>query len=300
MDYNKRILVIGNGFDLDLGLNTTYKAFADSDYFKKLYPYVIGDNLIANLIKQSSTNWFDIEESIADYVRRKEAAKDFELVEMDEKFFTEFKYIFADFIEHEFTESPYKDNIRKNSLASRIIQEQKDNKIFDKVYSFNCFDYSLNDFVSYGNIGDIYVDFVHNKEGYFILGICEDDCTTKDYSFLIKKNQNYEKTNIVEDLECATDIVIFGHSLNRIDKGYFEKLFNSHFYGKNITIITRDTESVHKIENNILMMESSLASINNNSNLSFIETKKYDMKDKQEIAKIEKMLLSFKDRVLPL
>lgn len=287
---NKRILVLGNGFDLDLGLNTTYKAFAESESFEELSCYAKSENLIADLIKQSSTNWFDIEECITDYVRRKEAAKDFKCVEMDKMFYPYFKQIFANFIEHEFTESPYKDNIRKNSLASRIIQEQIDNEVFDKIYSFNCFDYSLNDFVSYGKIGDICVDYVHNKEGHFILGICEDDCTTKDYSFLIKENQDYEKTNIVEDLECTTDIVIFGHSLNRIDKGYFEDLFKHNFYGKNITIITLDIESARQIENNILMMGASLTSINNNSNLTFIETKKYDMHDKQEFAKIEKML----------
>lgn len=275
MEYNKRILVLGNGFDLDLGLNTTYKAFAESECFKKLSHYAKGDNLIADLIKQSSTNWFDIEESIADYVKRKEAAKDFTCAEMDQMFFTDFKQIFADFILYEFTNSPYKDNIKKDSLASRIIQEQKDNKIFDKVYSFNCFDYSLNDLVSYGKIGDLYVDYVHNKEGYFILGICEDDCTTKDYSFLIKKNQNYEKTNIIEDLECATDIVIFGHSLNRIDKGYFEDLFKRHFYGKNITIITKDNNSIRDIERNILTMGESLWSLyrENNCNFMIIETK---------------------------
>lgn len=34
----KKVLIIGNGFDLDLGLNTRYSDFAKSSgYFKKLF-----------------------------------------------------------------------------------------------------------------------------------------------------------------------------------------------------------------------------------------------------------------------
>lgn len=286
----KKVLVLGNGFDLDLGLKTTYKDFAKSDFFKKLYPFAIHDNLISSLVKQSSCNWFDIEECIAEYVKRKESTKDYSCVEEDKLFFNEFKQIFADYIQFNFTESPYI-NINHDSIAHLIIQEQKERDIFNRIYSFNCFDYSLNDFVSYGGIGDLYVDYVHNKEGKFILGICEDDCTTDEYSFLIKKNQDYEKTNIVDDLKCADDIVIFGHSLNRIDKEYFQNLFLNSFWKKNITIITRNEESVKKIENNILMMGASLASVTNNGNLRFIETEKYDDYDRLEMAKVEDLFL---------
>ncbi len=32
---HKIVLVMGNGFDLDLGLKTSYKSFIDSTYFKE-------------------------------------------------------------------------------------------------------------------------------------------------------------------------------------------------------------------------------------------------------------------------
>ena len=33
----KNLLIIGNGFDLDLGLKTSYRDFANSRIFKRLY-----------------------------------------------------------------------------------------------------------------------------------------------------------------------------------------------------------------------------------------------------------------------
>ena len=288
----KRVLVIGNGFDLDLGLKTSYKDFACSGYLKKLNSFAYHDNLIACLICQSSTNWFDIEECIADYVKQKEMANDFRYAEEDKMFYPFFKENFADFIDQGFLEAYYKDI--KQSLANQIIKEQINISIFDKIYSFNCFDYSLNGLASYGKIGDIYVDYVHNKGGKFILGICEEDCTTEEYSFLIKKNQDYEETNIVNDLDSANDIVIFGHSLNRIDKEYFQNLFLHSYWGKNITIITKNIKSIQQIEANILMMGGSLDTIKKHCNLTYIETEKFDNHEKTEIDKIENLLSSLK------
>ena len=37
-DIKRRVLIIGNGFDLDLGRKTTYKDFYNSEYCPKKYP----------------------------------------------------------------------------------------------------------------------------------------------------------------------------------------------------------------------------------------------------------------------
>jgi len=67
---------------------------------------------------------------------------------------------------------------------------------------------------------------------------------------------NYHGTNIIRDLREANEIVIYGHSLNKIDFGYFKDLFlnstqNSRHGERHITIITKDRESAEQIKSNL-------------------------------------------------
>ena len=58
------------------------------------------------------------------------------------------------------------------------------------------------------------------------MGIGEGDCTSEEYDFLKKTNQPaYKPTNILRDLINADEVVIFGHSLNKIDSMYYKKFF---------------------------------------------------------------------------
>lgn len=76
----KIVLIQGNGFDLDLGLESSYKDFIESDEWKtrtnvinKLtdkYQSYKPYSLFLYLEKQSKeSQWFDIEESIRDFVK---------------------------------------------------------------------------------------------------------------------------------------------------------------------------------------------------------------------------------------
>ena len=47
----KLVLILGNGFDLDLGLKTSYKDFWESEYCPKDYP--------APLIRHLNSRWED-------------------------------------------------------------------------------------------------------------------------------------------------------------------------------------------------------------------------------------------------
>ena len=79
----KNVLIIGNGFDLDLGLPTRYSDFANSEYWPHVDRLPDGRSVfsIANgeeyhalpfyLDKRSKTdNWFDLEEFILDYATK--------------------------------------------------------------------------------------------------------------------------------------------------------------------------------------------------------------------------------------
>ena len=55
----KKILILGNGFDLDLGRKTLYKDFYESEFCPKDYP--------APLIKHLNEKWTDNLESVKWY-----------------------------------------------------------------------------------------------------------------------------------------------------------------------------------------------------------------------------------------
>lgn len=71
------IVILGNGFDLDLNLKTSYKNFMDSNVFKgflnlshKQSPYYPGCNLFDYLVESyegHDKRWIDIEEELKDF-----------------------------------------------------------------------------------------------------------------------------------------------------------------------------------------------------------------------------------------
>ena len=72
------MLVIGNGFDLNLGLRTTYRDFVNSCIFKRMYVNRMkekssNDNPLPSLIdylygKKFTERWYDIEKALLEYV----------------------------------------------------------------------------------------------------------------------------------------------------------------------------------------------------------------------------------------
>ena len=69
-EHHKIILILGNGFDLDLGLKTSYKDFWESDFCPKNYPAP----LIFHLNQRWSDNldavrWYDLENELLNYYK---------------------------------------------------------------------------------------------------------------------------------------------------------------------------------------------------------------------------------------
>ena len=69
---SKVVFVIGNGFDIDLGLKTKYSDFAGSKFWKNLIAdtFVYSQDLLAALEEAKRTEtWFDIEKTMEHYAR---------------------------------------------------------------------------------------------------------------------------------------------------------------------------------------------------------------------------------------
>ena len=67
----KKILVLGNGFDLDLGRATSYKSFYESEFCPKDYPAPIIKHLNEKWTDNlESVKWFDLENEILRYYEK--------------------------------------------------------------------------------------------------------------------------------------------------------------------------------------------------------------------------------------
>lgn len=261
-----RVLVIGNGFDLDLGLPTRYKDFIHSEESDCLTRWkdMPAECLAFHLTKCSEGQWFDIEEAMAEYVEVREMNNDYSSVikEIDECILKELKDGFWNYVANKLMDignNSWEKHV-KDSMAKNIIEMQNRTKCFDKIYSFNCFDYFYCDLASNQELECLnYVNYIHGTGPDFILGIGEDDCKSDMLSFLKKTNQKGYQHEIISQFKSnlmkADEVFIFGHSLNRIDMMYFrEMLWNIYLYqnkAKRITIITKNVNTAEQIKENI-------------------------------------------------
>ena len=68
MGSRKIVVILGNGFDLDLGLKTSYKDFWESEFCPKFYPapliYHLNQRWSDNL---EAVRWYDLENELLNY-----------------------------------------------------------------------------------------------------------------------------------------------------------------------------------------------------------------------------------------
>lgn len=290
-----RVLVFGNGFDLDLGLNTRYSDFAKSKEWIELFERKNdNDNCLSSYLYKKSKvdDWFNIEKSLKDYVKERELKKDYDInmVYIDKWFLKELEYTFDKYLAGELVLTP----LRENSLAALLMATTNKHSCFDSIYSFNFVDYSIFNYIAINNMVKLdNVQFVHGLGHDLIFGIDEDGCKTSDYSFLKKTmHPKYPSTNIIPDLMEAQEVVIFGHSLNEIDWKYFQSFFEDNCKykvgnKKNITIITKDDDSKKQLKDNLYGFGISITSLSSICNLVFVETDSYyhgDFEEKENVS----------------
>lgn len=67
----KKILILGNGFDLDLGRKTSYKSFYESEFCPKDYPAPLIKHLNEKWYNNlESVKWYDLENEILNYYEK--------------------------------------------------------------------------------------------------------------------------------------------------------------------------------------------------------------------------------------
>ncbi|MBR3883930.1 MAG: hypothetical protein IKJ31_04145 [Bacteroidaceae bacterium] len=251
----KKIAILGNGFDIDLGLNTRYSDYAKSTY----WPFSEGNSksgLGVELDKASSnSNWFDIEQTLENYSR---------------KFFRQslpvrysqgyFNNCIADYHSLVTSLHDYLKNeeaqacINKDSIAAMVLQAIVKNGKYENIYTFNYTDLATikQKLDLPANTGEK-ITHVHGsiKENNIIIGFNEQTDVPDDLQCMYKTfSPHYRSNTLRYDIAEADEITIFGHSLSPIDYTYFSDFFvelcrssKSRKESKRVTIFTYDNAS---------------------------------------------------------
>lgn len=252
------VLVIGNGFDLDLGLNSRY-----SDFYKSsCWPFSRRNTPLAQFLEKKFeiNDWLDIEEALAEY-GRKTSIITYDTSKYDEEDFNTLKSAFNKYILREQENFEYKE-----STASRLFAAVLENGYFEDIFSFNFTDLS---FIAKEKLGikkRFDYSHVHGKaaDGTAILGV-GDYADVRDTDDFMYKSfaKSYSPPLMIPTLLNANRVIIFGMSLGRVDYQYFDDFFKRVIVGyeddglgdcKDIIIFTYNEESRRKILRNLQSM----------------------------------------------
>ena len=236
MDYiqnnniSNSILIIGNGFDLDLGIKTKYIDFANSEYWPFEERVSFEENTLPfflNSRKNKVETWFDLEELLAKFARDNSIFSKEKIIDTMREFEI-LKKRLKEYLEKQedvFFEE-MKENTQTKKMSHSILQDFLKMQ-GRKIYTFN---YTNTQKIAKSLISGFEdnVTHIHGsiKENNIILGTGDQrDIPDPFFQFYKSASPNYSSNNLVEDLNNADEIYIFGHSLGRNDHDYFSDFF---------------------------------------------------------------------------
>lgn len=268
---SKNTLFIGNGFDLSIGMKTSYSDFAKSKYWPKDETSPLAQYM--NKAKEES-NWFDIENLLESYAR--DAKFEIGSAEQvaDKKYFEQLCKSLTDYI-YSAERHP---NKCQNSLGNKLLDAVSKNGHFDRIYSFN---YTCLDKYAEWKDMPLLKDCIVQLHGStlnksIILGI-SDETVPKAYHFLIKSwNPAYSSHNVSDRLKESDLIVFYGLSFGAIDfiyfKDFFEAIINQMYMGENrkkIAVFTYNEHSRQSIIENLYSMGINISKLYAYCDLTF-------------------------------
>ena len=307
--------IIGNGFDIDMGLPSRYSDFARSKEFRDLADRMYwmfreeesDHSLVLQLQKESAkSNWFDIEEEIHKYVNNHTTLEE-RLIGLVRAEFEELKKALAIYLRR--ITSNFKAD--ENKLSWQLYYRMRECPLTVTQIFFNytnpreCMNLPLQPEIFNG--GHLWFTYVHGslKDNDIVLG-CDlqpNEEVNRQLSFLYKYNQLNRANHVARNILEAKEIIFFGHSVNEMDFGYFKEFFKVASSSPNpvrhLTMITYVDESERIIKDNIRNQGISVTDLYSNlCTFDFIHTSKVYANDKEESIKWNRMIhrLLSKDR----
>jgi hypothetical protein len=258
------ILIIGNGFDRDLGRDITFEEFYESE----LCPKNSGCPLCAFLNDaHKSEFWYDLEKALSRYVDvnldiDRDINKDYEfymkVIEGFEEYATSKSITTLEDIRQ-----THGRQCQKVPLAYLVFETILLHPLYH-IFSFNYTDIQGLAEVVYENnriekqkriaLSDK-MEYIHGSLGNKDIIIGAKDSQTAPGLELMRKTNRLRNTKIVDRLKTANQVVFFGHSLSEVDRCYFDAFFENIKNGistcRSVIIITRNEESELAIKNNL-------------------------------------------------
>lgn len=250
MDKNRTIIILGNGFDLDIGWKTSYNDFYRAKWlrFWKLNRMPFIQNMV------DGECWYDLE----GYIRQitiNEVTNSEELEKLNQ-----FWLILTASLEQYFHDEPiYSTNTR--SCAFEFLKRITTNS---DIVSFN-----YTDPFKECKLTPMKIKYIHNSiassysnEGRVKLGIDSGVLSENQYlkgsviSYILKSRENKIGNDLISKWKHYDNIIIYGHSLGITDSDYFKPLFDSILSGtitpKSFYIVTKDLKALEQIKENLL------------------------------------------------
>lgn len=308
-------LIIGNGFDIDMGLPSRYSDFADSPEFhdlaRRMHDMFFEEERENSLVLQIQnasfySNWFDIEEEIHKYVVNHQSL-DENIIRMVRSEFDSLKKALANYLKR-ITSNFTADNSKLSTALHYRMREcplTVTEIYFNYTYPQLYIKLPIQREIFNG--AQHWVTFVHGSldDNDIVLGcdLQKGERVNRQLSFMYKYNQLKNANHIARNILEAKEIIFFGHSINEMDFCYFREFFKvasaSPTPIRHLTIITYDEKSERDIKDNIRNQGISVSDLYSNLwTFDFIQTKKIYEKDKSEIQKWNEMMnrLLAKDR----
>ncbi len=309
-------LILGNGFDIDMGLPSKYSDFAKSkewqDMIKRVDSFLQFEDyrthsLIGQLQEASRESlWFDIEEEIHKFINAHRDITDQEVGEIKNEFdlLKEALYKYLQRVSANFTAN-------RDKLSTYLMYKLRECPLTATEIIFNYT--NPHEYLKLPYQPEIFngtthfCSYVHGSLRYndIVLGcdLQKGEKVNRQLSFMYKYNMLNKANHVARHILEAKEIIFFGHSINEMDFCYFKEFFRVASASPNpirhLTIITYDDESERTIKDNIRNQGISVTDLYSNLwTFEFIHTTKLYAQDVEENKKWDEMMqrLFTKDR----
>ena len=229
----KSVLVLGNGFDIDLGINTKYENFVESKFwpFDKAIKYE--DNSLPFFLNEclgKIDTWYDLEEALAKFAGKSTNHLDSQYVVKAKNDFATLCKALETYLQSQ--EDSFVKKKEENQMTRRVKPAHYllDYFLKKEVRSIYTFNYTNLRRIARQIILDFDDEYTHIHgsltNSNIILGTGDQRKINDNFfEFYKSANPHYESNNLVEDLNTADEVYIFGHSLGLNDHDYFSEFF---------------------------------------------------------------------------
>lgn len=209
------VLILGNGFDISMGMETGYRDYLKSESFAKL----IEANSIAKFLHsqlKEDVNWFDLEYELASFSSSQGRGAS---IKGDFKSLLESIKLFLSAVEV---------RVDINSKSYEIVRS------FIGQGQIWVFNYTETVEAVFGSLDlphrpEDYVRHIHGdlKSGKIIVGTDDAQQISNEHAFLKKASfENFDAREFRRQILADNHLIIYGHSMGVSDSFYFQELFD--------------------------------------------------------------------------